>query len=126
MSQMQFNRAFEGVISDVMRDLAMAPPEGGGGGEEGKGGRPASRRADGRALDQLRPVSCSGRPLMPRGKVHGAALFSRGETQVLSLATVGEGQKPISGGICNWIKMVQEGQRKDEGFRSSLYPSPMP
>jgi polyribonucleotide nucleotidyltransferase len=45
------------------------------------------RRIDGRLLDELRPISCRVGEL-PRC-VHGSALFSRGDTQVLASATVG-------------------------------------
>lgn len=43
-------------------------------------------RPDGRALDELRPLD-SQVDLLPR--VHGSALFTRGETQVLSITTLG-------------------------------------
>jgi len=43
-------------------------------------------RIDGRALDEVRPVSCEV-GVLPR--VHGSALFNRGLTQVLSVATLG-------------------------------------
>ena len=58
-----------------MRSLAIAPKADGG------------TRVDGRALGELREVRCSGRPLAP-SQVHGASLFSRGETQSLCMATV--------------------------------------
>jgi polyribonucleotide nucleotidyltransferase len=44
-------------------------------------------RVDGRALDQVRPISCRVGILPPR--VHGTGLFQRGLTQVLSIATLG-------------------------------------
>ena len=44
------------------------------------------KRPDGRALDEIRPLSCEV-GVIPR--VHGSALFSRGQTQVLSIATLG-------------------------------------
>ncbi|MGB5595738.1 MAG: polyribonucleotide nucleotidyltransferase [Crocosphaera sp.] len=44
-------------------------------------------RVDGRKLDQVRPISCRVGLLPPR--VHGSGLFTRGLTQVLSLATLG-------------------------------------
>ncbi len=44
------------------------------------------KRVDGRALDEIRPLSCEV-GLLPR--VHGSALFTRGQTQVLSVATLG-------------------------------------
>ena len=44
-------------------------------------------RVDGRKLDQVRPISCQV-SLLPR-RVHGSGLFTRGLTQVLSIATLG-------------------------------------
>jgi len=44
-------------------------------------------RVDGRKLDEVRPISCLV-GVLPR-RVHGSALFNRGLTQVLSLATLG-------------------------------------
>ena len=44
------------------------------------------KRPDGRALDEIRPLSCEV-SLLPRA--HGSALFTRGQTQVLSVATLG-------------------------------------
>jgi polyribonucleotide nucleotidyltransferase len=43
-------------------------------------------RVSGRGLKEIRPLSCEV-SLLPR--VHGSALFNRGETQVLSIATLG-------------------------------------
>lgn len=43
-------------------------------------------RQDGRALDEIRPISCEV-GLLPR--VHGSALFKRGDTQALVIATLG-------------------------------------
>lgn len=43
-------------------------------------------RPDGRAIDEVRPLN-SQIDLLPR--VHGSALFTRGETQVLSITTLG-------------------------------------
>ncbi len=43
-------------------------------------------RVDGRRVDEVRPVSCSV-GISPR--VHGSSLFIRGETQVLTIATLG-------------------------------------
>jgi polyribonucleotide nucleotidyltransferase len=45
-------------------------------------------RVDGRAMDQVRPIECEV-GLLPR--VHGSALFTRGETQILSSVTLGTG-----------------------------------
>jgi len=44
------------------------------------------KRPDGRKIDQLRPLSCEV-GVLPR--VHGSAIFTRGQTQVLSVATLG-------------------------------------
>lgn len=44
------------------------------------------RRVDGRKLDETRPVSCEV-GVLPR--THGSALFTRGETQVLTTVTLG-------------------------------------
>jgi polyribonucleotide nucleotidyltransferase len=44
------------------------------------------RRIDGRAYNDIRPISCE-TGLLPR--VHGSALFTRGETQVLAAITLG-------------------------------------
>ena len=44
------------------------------------------KRVDGRALDEIRPLSCEV-GLLPR--VHGSGMFTRGQTQVLSVATLG-------------------------------------
>ncbi len=45
-------------------------------------------RLDGRAMDQVRPISCEV-GLLPRA--HGSALFTRGETQAIVTATLGSG-----------------------------------
>ena len=56
-------------------------------------------RPDGRALDQIRPLSAE-IDILPR--VHGSALFSRGQTQVLSVVTLGQGkEEQILDGIDN-------------------------
>jgi polyribonucleotide nucleotidyltransferase len=44
------------------------------------------KRPDGRTLTQIRPVTCEA-GVLPR--VHGSALFTRGQTQILSIATLG-------------------------------------
>jgi polyribonucleotide nucleotidyltransferase len=65
----QFGAAFEFLVYRVVRDLAL------------DGTRP-----DGRGLSDLRAVSCSVE-VLPR--VHGSALFTRGETQSLCTVTLG-------------------------------------
>jgi polyribonucleotide nucleotidyltransferase len=47
------------------------------------------RRIDGRQFDEIRPISCEVN-ILPRP--HGSALFTRGETQVLGVMTLGSGQ----------------------------------
>jgi polyribonucleotide nucleotidyltransferase len=47
------------------------------------------RRIDGRRFDEIRPISCE-TGILPRP--HGSALFTRGETQVLGVLTLGSGQ----------------------------------
>ncbi|MFH0828876.1 MAG: polyribonucleotide nucleotidyltransferase [Candidatus Kerfeldbacteria bacterium] len=45
-----------------------------------------NKRVDGRALDEIRPLSAAA-GILPR--THGSGLFQRGETQVLSIVTLG-------------------------------------
>jgi polyribonucleotide nucleotidyltransferase len=55
------------------------------------------RRADGRTMDQVRPISCEV-GVLPR--THGSALFTRGETQALvttTLGMVGEDEQVLDG-----------------------------
>lgn len=47
------------------------------------------RRIDNRAFDEIRPIACEV-GILPRP--HGSALFTRGETQVLGVMTLGSGQ----------------------------------
>lgn len=44
------------------------------------------KRVDGRALDEIRPLSCEV-GVLPR--VHGSAIFTRGQTQAMTIATLG-------------------------------------
>ncbi len=54
-------------------------------------------RPDGRALDEVRPISCEV-GILPR--VHGSGLFTRGQTQVLNIATLGPlGDEQIIDGL---------------------------
>ena len=53
-----------------------------------------NKRPDGRKLDEIRALSAEA-GLLPKTRIHGSGLFSRGETQVLTvltLGTVGEDQ----------------------------------
>ncbi len=47
-----------------------------------------NRRIDNRQLDEIRPITCEV-GILPRA--HGSALFTRGETQVLGVLTLGSG-----------------------------------
>jgi len=55
-----------------------------------------SQRVGGRSLTEVRPISCE-TGLLPR--THGSALFTRGQTQVLTIATLGSIRKeqPLDG-----------------------------
>lgn len=66
----EINSAIESVIVDEVRRLII---------EEGI-------RPDNRELDEVRKISCE-RGLLPR--THGSGLFTRGQTQVLTLTTLG-------------------------------------
>jgi len=51
------------------------------------------RRPDGRSAEEIRPITCE---VTASPRVHGSALFTRGQTQILSLCTLGtqkEGQR---------------------------------
>ena len=63
-------RAFERLRENIFRDDVLNK----------------RRRPDGRAFDQIRHISCEV-GLLPR--VHGSALFTRGETQALATTTLG-------------------------------------
>src|SRR6201988_117148 len=63
-------RAFERLREDIFRQEVLK----------------AKRRPDGRAFDQIRQITCEA-GLLPR--VHGSALFTRGETQALATLTLG-------------------------------------
>jgi polyribonucleotide nucleotidyltransferase len=63
-------RAFERLRENIFRDDVLNK----------------KRRPDGRAFDQIRHISCEV-GLLPR--VHGSALFTRGETQALATLTLG-------------------------------------
>lgn len=57
----------------------------------------SGKRPDGRAFDEVRPISCEV-GLLPRA--HGSALFTRGETQALVSVTLGTGRdKQIVDGL---------------------------
>ena len=68
-SQDQVATAFNGVLKEAVRERIL-----------NNGVRP-----DGRTLDEIRPITCEA-GLLPR--THGSGLFTRGQTQVLSIVTV--------------------------------------
>jgi len=61
------------------------------------------QRIDGRKIDQIRPISCQV-GVIPR--VHGSAIFNRGETQVLSTVTLG------APGAEQYLDTMEESGRK--------------
>jgi polyribonucleotide nucleotidyltransferase len=72
-NQKRVKTAIKGVTSNAMRSRVI---------NEGV-------RADGRALKEIRPISIEV-GLLPR--THGSALFTRGETQAICIATLGTSQ----------------------------------
>ncbi len=69
LTKAQFAEAFHDIEERVVRDLIMT-----------------GKRIDGRTPTDMRAISCSV-GVLPR--VHGSALFTRGETQSLATATLG-------------------------------------
>ncbi|WP_291843874.1 polyribonucleotide nucleotidyltransferase [Maricaulis sp.] len=69
------------VLKDVMKAVESSIVRG--------GIIKTGKRIDGRALDQVRPI-VSEAGILPR--THGSALFTRGETQALVVATLGTGE----------------------------------
>jgi polyribonucleotide nucleotidyltransferase len=68
-NQTMIKRIFDKIEGEIIRDLAL------------KG-----KRLDGRSFDDVRPITCEV-GVLPR--VHGSALFTRGETQALVNVTLG-------------------------------------
>jgi polyribonucleotide nucleotidyltransferase len=71
-TEAQFSAAFSALREKIFKEITLS-----------------GTRIDGRGLDQVRGISCEVQ-LVPR--VHGSALFQRGETQALVIATLGTGQ----------------------------------
>lgn len=69
----EVNAVLKELNRKIMRDLVL---------KEG-------RRIDNRKFDEIRPIACE-TGILPR--THGSALFTRGETQVLGVLTLGSGQ----------------------------------
>ncbi len=63
-------KAYEDITRDLMREQLLS----------------TGKRIDGRASDQIRPISCLV-GVLPR--THGSAVFTRGETQALAITTFG-------------------------------------
>ncbi len=61
---------FESILAKTMRNNLLS----------------TKKRIDGRKLDEIRPITCE-IDILP--KVHGSALFTRGETQALVVTTLG-------------------------------------
>ena len=68
----EISEIFDDILKQVCRDLVL---------KEG-------RRIDNRRFDEIRPIVCE-TGVLPRP--HGSALFTRGETQVLGVLTLGSG-----------------------------------
>ena len=66
----EMKQLFEGYLGEIVRTLIVEH----------------KRRIDGRGLADIRPISCEVQ-VLPR--THGSALFTRGETQALVVATLG-------------------------------------
>ncbi len=64
---------FSNLVKKVSRDIVLSE----------------NKRIDGRAFDEVRKVTCEV-GVLPR--THGSALFTRGETQVMGVMTLGSGQ----------------------------------
>lgn len=87
ISQFEIGQAFEYIQKRAVRDLIL---------NEGK-------RSDGRALNQVRPLSGEV-GFLPRA--HGSSMFQRGETQAVVLATLGSPEdmqdiENYGGGVTN-------------------------
>ncbi len=68
--QKELRQTFEEINRKIVRNLILKNKQ----------------RIDGRALNEIRPISCEV-GILPR--THGSALFTRGETQVLAVVTFG-------------------------------------
>ncbi len=66
-------KILENIQKTVLRDIILVE----------------NKRIDSRTFDEIRPVTCEA-GILPRP--HGSALFTRGETQVLAILTLGSGQ----------------------------------
>ncbi|NGZ28430.1 MAG: polyribonucleotide nucleotidyltransferase, partial [Magnetococcales bacterium] len=71
-----------------------------------------ARRIDGRRLDMIRPIDCQ-LSLLPR--VHGTALFTRGETQSLAAVTLGTSRD-------EQVVENLDGERRENFFLNYNFP----
>jgi polyribonucleotide nucleotidyltransferase len=71
--EQQISRCLKDIEKELMRTLILKE----------------RRRIDGRSFDEVRPISCSVGEL-PRA--HGSGIFARGETQVLTVVTLGSSE----------------------------------
>ncbi|MBW2603324.1 MAG: polyribonucleotide nucleotidyltransferase [Deltaproteobacteria bacterium] len=69
----EVNGIFNDTLKTISRDIILKE----------------KRRIDNRKFDEIRPITCD-IDILPRP--HGSALFTRGETQVLGILTLGSGQ----------------------------------
>jgi len=69
----EVNAIFRDLLRKISRDIILKE----------------RRRIDNRKFDEIRPITCD-IDILPRP--HGSALFTRGETQVLGVVTLGSGQ----------------------------------
>ncbi len=69
----EFSEILDSIKREICRDMILKE----------------KKRIDGRKFDEIRPITCEV-GILPRP--HGSALFTRGETQVLGVVTLGSGQ----------------------------------
>ena len=69
-AEIDLNNSFDGLMKNIVRKLIINE----------------HIRPDGRKLDEVRKITCE-IDLLPR--VHGSAVFTRGQTQILSVTTLG-------------------------------------
>jgi polyribonucleotide nucleotidyltransferase len=69
----EVNNIFNDILKKISRDVVLKE----------------RRRIDNRKFDEIRPISCEV-GILPRP--HGSALFTRGETQVIGVLTLGSGR----------------------------------
>jgi len=69
----EVNNIFNDILKKISRDIILKD----------------RRRIDNRKFDEIRPITCDA-GILPR--VHGSALFTRGETQVICVLTLGSGR----------------------------------